>query len=77
MIQGNSIHHDEEWLVGINKQWKDGEGHLEGDIWYGLKSTHCLTQNYLWKMKIVFQLKNDEWHTTILAIGLHLISSMR
>ena len=65
MIQRNDIHRDSEWSVDFNKTWEDyeeGFGRLEGNFWYGLKSIHCLTQNDQWEMKIVFRLKNDEWH---------------
>lgn len=67
MIQRNYIHQDnDQRTVDFNKKWKDyeeGFGHLEGNFWYGLKSTHCLTQNNAWEMKIVFRWKNDGWHT--------------
>ena len=62
VIQRNRI----DSSVVFNKKWKDyeeGFGNLEGYFWYGLKSLHCLTQSHLWEMSIVFQLKNDEWHS--------------
>ena len=50
--------------INFNRNWNDyeeGFGNLHSEFWYGLKSIHCLTQNFPWEMKIVFKLKNGNW----------------
>ena len=61
VIQRNEV----KSQINFNRNWSDyeeGFGNLHSEFWYGLKSIHCLTQNFPWEMKIVFKLKNDNWH---------------
>ena len=57
VIQKNEV----KSQINFNRNWSDYEevfGNLHSECWYGLKSIHCLTQNFPWEMKIVFKLKN-------------------
>ena len=59
VIQRNEVKSE----MNFNKNWSDyeeGFGDLHSHFWYGLKSIHCLTQDFSWEMKIVFELKNGE-----------------
>jgi len=61
VIQRNKV---DDSSVDFNKKWSDyeeGFGNLETTFWYGLKSIHCLTQNYPWEMSITVQFKNGHW----------------
>ena len=45
--------------VDFNKNWveyEDGFGSLTGELWYGLRPLHCLTNQGQWEMRIDFTL---------------------
>ena len=58
------------WLViqrmnsgaeNFHRVWNDyekGFGHLLGQLWYGLRALHCLTQHGKWELRIEFSFNN-------------------
>ena len=45
--------------VDFNRGWvdyEDGFGSLTGELWYGLRPLHCLTNQGQWEMRIDFTL---------------------
>ena len=47
--------------VDFNRGWvdyEDGFGTLTGELWYGLRPLHCLTNQGQWEMRIDFTLTN-------------------
>ena len=47
--------------VDFNRGWvdyEDGFGSLTGELWYGLRPLHCLTNQGQWEMRIDFTLTN-------------------
>ena len=50
--------------LSFNKNWREyeeGFGDLNSDLWAGLKLMHTLTQSGQWEMRVDYQLPNKTW----------------
>ena len=49
------------WCVDFNRSWVEyekGFGTLTGELWYGLRPLHCLTNQGQWQLRIDFTFTN-------------------
>ena len=57
LVVQRRIHGSEKF----HRNWKDyekGFGSLTGELWYGLRALHCLTQHRKWELRVDFTFSN-------------------